>query len=217
MSLKTLTLSLAIVLILSVTLFGQSKSIAGRVVDSAQAAIPSATVALKNRRTGLERIAATDEDGRFTFAGLSSDEYEVSTTASGFAPFSRSVAAGETNILLTLDVATIREAVTVTSGSRQTELQDQLNTAVEVVTRKQIEEKGYQTVGDVLKEVPGVLTRLGTDTGTVSGIAGEQIQGVGSRQALVLIDGFPVISARGIKSGTISIANRRTRLNRSRL
>ncbi len=189
---------------------GQVRSVSGRVEDAARAPIAGAAVVLVNQRTGLERIVVTDDSGRFIFTSLEADPYMVSARANGFATVSQRSDAGQSEIVLTLEIEAIREAVTVITGSRQSELQDQLNTAVEVVSRHEIESKGYQTVGDVLKEVPGVQTRLGSDTGTVSGIAGEQIQGVGSRQALVMIDGFPVIAARGIKSGTINLDRQST-------
>ncbi|MFN3330581.1 MAG: TonB-dependent receptor plug domain-containing protein, partial [Pyrinomonadaceae bacterium] len=43
-----------------------------------------------------------------------------------------------------------------------------------------------------------------------SGAAGQQIQGIGSRQSLVLLDGFPIINARGIKSGVINLDRQST-------
>lgn len=203
---------LAITLVLSSFQFvvSQSRSIDGRVEDAVGAPIAGAAVAITNKRTGLQRIVLTDPSGRFQFTGLDTDEFQLTVRAAGFAVADRTAKIGETGIVMTLEIAAIREAVTVVSGSRQVELQGQLNTAVEVVSRQEIVDKGYQTVGDVLKEVPGVQTRLGSDTGTVSGIAGEQIQGVGSRQALVLVDGFPVVAARGIKSGTINLDRQST-------
>ncbi len=206
----------AIVLLITLVFFSlqyvsaQSRAIDGRIEDATGAPIAGAAVALTNKRTGLQRIVQTDADGRFQFLGLDSDEFQLSARATGFAAAESKAKVGDTGIIIRLEIAAIREAVTVVSGSRQIEMQGQLNTAVEVVSRQEIVDKGYQTVGDVLKEVPGVQTRLGSDTGTVSGIAGQQIQGVGSRQALVLIDGFPVVAARGIKSGTINLDRQST-------
>ena len=188
----------------------QSTSLEGRIEDSAKAPIAGAIVVLRNRSTGLERLTNTDGDGHFVFSGLNNAEYEVSVRAGGFAVRKEIVTSGQSALVLTLQPEELRASVTVYSGSRQAELQESLNTAVSVVTRADIDNKGYQTVGEVLKEVPGVQTRLGSDTGTVSGIAGEQIQGVGSRQALVMLDGFPIIAARGIKSGTINLDRQST-------
>ncbi|MGH9348756.1 MAG: TonB-dependent receptor plug domain-containing protein [Vicinamibacterales bacterium] len=91
--------------------------------------------------------------------------------------------------------------MTVVSASRQEELREALNTRVDVVTRSRIDETGgHETVGEVLRELPGVVTRRGSET---AGAAGEQIQGIDSRQILILIDGQPIVGARGIKRGGI--------------
>lgn len=67
--------------------------------------------------------------------------------------------------------------------------------------RSRIEETGgHESVGEILREVPGVVTRRGSET---AGSAGEQIQGIDSRQVLVLIDGQPIVGARGIKRGGV--------------
>jgi outer membrane receptor for ferrienterochelin and colicins len=189
---------------------GQSVTIQGLVEDAAKAPVAGAVVVLRNQSTGLERLMNTDAGGNFSFGGLSTARYELTARANGFAVRTLTVEGARSGIVLILDPEILRASVTVFSGSRQAELQESLNTAVEVVTRKDIESKGYRTVGEILKEVPGVQTRLGSDTGTVSGVAGEQVQGIGSRQALVLIDGFPVIAARGIKSGTINLDRQST-------
>lgn len=189
---------------------GQTAMVKGTVQDSANLPIAGAVVVLRNRSTGLERLTNTDVEGKFSFGNLNAAGYEIIATATGFGRRSQAVEINGSEILVTLEPEQFHETVTVISGSRQAELQESLNTAVEVVTRREIDSKGYQTVGEVLKEVPGVQTRLGSDTGTVSGIAGEQIQGVGSRQSLVLLDGFPIIAARGIKSGTINLDRQST-------
>ena len=75
-----------------------------------------------------------------------------------------------------------------------------------------IRDAGLETVGEALREVAGVVTRRGSE-GT--GAAGEQIQGIDSRQVLVLIDGQPVVGARGVKSGVINLDRESTlRLDR---
>jgi outer membrane receptor for ferrienterochelin and colicins len=53
-----------------------------------------------------------------------------------------------------------------------------------------------------LQELPGVVARRGTQG---AGAAGEQIQGIDSRQVLVLFDGQPIIGARGIKRGVLNL------------
>jgi outer membrane receptor for ferrienterochelin and colicins len=196
------------ILIFSVSVSAQTKEINGTVKDQTGASIAGASVVLRNNATGLERTVTTNSDGEFSFNNLGAGNFELIVTADGFQR--EIVKADSSNIQIQLQIATVTAETTVFSGSRQDELRESLNTKVEVVTRTEIRDTGYETVGEVLKEIPGIITRRGSDTGTSSGAAGEQIQGIGSRQSLVLLDGFPVIGARGIKSGTINLDRQST-------
>ncbi|MDX2266701.1 MAG: TonB-dependent receptor [Bryobacter sp.] len=111
----------------------------------------------------------------------------------------------DAEVEIALQPTALRASVTVVSSSRQEELQEESVTKVEAVTREQMLSTGYERVSDVLTEIPGVLVRRG-NTPTVGG---EQIQGVDSRQVLVLQDGLPIVGARGIKSGALNL-NRQT-------
>ncbi len=197
-----------ILFIYSISVFAQNKEISGKITDQNGAIIAGASVVVRNLSTGLERVVTTDTEGSFKFSSLAEGNYEVTIIAEGF---KRETQKAQSNSLeIKLEVAPLRTETTIYSGSRQEELRESLNTKVEVVTRTQIRDSGYESVGEVLKEIPGVLTRRGSETGTSSGAAGEQIQGIGSRQALVLLDGFPVTNARGIKSGNINLDRQST-------
>jgi outer membrane receptor for ferrienterochelin and colicins len=195
-------------LLFSSVSFAQTREISGTVSDMNDAAVSGSSVSLRNVSTGLERIAITQNDGSFKFSGISDGNYEVIVVAKGFQRSAKKVESNQVNVKL--EVSFLEVETTVVSGSRQQELRENLNTKVDVVTRQDIQDSGYESVGEVLKEIPGVVTRRGSDTGTSSGAAGEQIQGIGSRQSLVLLDGFPVTNARGIKSGTINLDRQST-------
>ncbi len=185
----------------------QSVSVQGSVEDSSKAPIAGATVVLRNRGTGLERIVTTDAEGKFTFSALGSDAYEIVATANGFARTAQDLNSTSSSVVLTLVPATVREEVTVVSGSRQEELRESLTTKVDVLTVADIKATGYETVGEALREVPGVITRRGSET---SAVTGEQVQGIDSRQVLVLLDGQPLVGARGIKSGILNLDRQST-------
>jgi outer membrane receptor for ferrienterochelin and colicins len=181
----------------------ESSRLAGSVVDGSGAAVPGAGVLLRNPETGFERLAQADAHGQFDFRGLSPGRYRLSGHAPGFARTEAEVEAPQASpVRLSLTLAPVVEQVTVVSGSREEELRDSLNTRVDVVTRERIRDTGYETPGEVLREMPGVLTRRGSET---SAVAGEQIQGIDSRQVLVLIDGQPLVGARGVKRGAINL------------
>lgn len=174
----------------------------GLVHDASGAAIPRPTIVIRHESSRLEHVIDGAPDGSFVVPRLTQGRYIVTGSAPGFAPTSQVIEVpSATPVSVTLSPAPIVEQVTVVSASRQEELRETLNTRVDVITRARIEEAGgHETVGEILREVPGVVTRRGSET---AGPAGEQIQGIDSRQVLVLIDGQPIVGARGIKRGGI--------------
>jgi outer membrane receptor for ferrienterochelin and colicins len=183
-----------------------AREIAGRVVDPAGLPVPGATVVLSNTATGLGRIATSDAAGAYRFTDLGDGAYRLNVTIDGFAPASREATPGS-RADVEVRPAQVVESVTVVSGARQAELRESLSTPVNVVTRSRLEDTARSSVGEVLREVPGVLTRRGSEGTT---IAGEQVQGIDSRQVLVLVDGQPIAGARGIKSGAINLDRQST-------
>jgi outer membrane receptor for ferrienterochelin and colicins len=164
---------------------------------------------LRSRSGAFERLTVSGADGRFDFQRVPPGAYRLTVTADGFAPASIDIdASSEPGVAeIRLTPAPVVETVTVSSASRQEELRQFLNTRVDVVTRRQLEENGSQTVAEALRDVPGVLVRRGSET---AGAAGEQIQGIDSRQVLVLLDGQPLTGARGIKRGVINLDRQST-------
>src|ERR1700726_1426664 len=63
-----------------------TSAIAGQVSDASGAAVPSATVTVTNKETGLRRSASTDDSGRFNFPQLKPGAYSVKVEAEGFEP-----------------------------------------------------------------------------------------------------------------------------------
>jgi len=180
----------------------------GTVRDVQQTAVPHATVVVHGLGAGVTpRLAETGRDGQFALI-LPPAEYLVEVRAGGFAPVSQTIdLRADAALEFTLEPAAVVEEVRVVSASRQDELRQMLNTRVDVLTRARIEESGADTVAEALREVPGVLTRRGSE-GAAAG--GEQIQGLDSRQVLVLIDGLPLVGARGIKRGGVLNLDRQT-------
>jgi outer membrane receptor for ferrienterochelin and colicins len=177
----------------------------GRVVDANGAALPGTTITIRNLSTGFERVIAADGGGNFSFGGSRNDRFKIIAAADGFASETKIIEdGGASEIEFKLAPSGVSDRITVISGSRQEELRESLNTKVDVIGRSRIRDTGYESVAEVLQELPGVLTRRGTASGN-SGSGGEQIQGIDSRQVLVLFEGQPVIGARGIKSGVINL------------
>lgn len=98
------------------------------------------------------------------------------------------------------DIPALKQVIVVT-GDRQQELLTETAQKVDALTRQDLERTGSERMGDILSQIPGVVTRRGSS----GAVAGQQIQGIDSRQVLVLQDGLPVLGGRGIKSGTINM------------
>jgi outer membrane receptor for ferrienterochelin and colicins len=188
-------------------------SLSGVVRDGSGASIPDATVVVEASVSAFAKVVESGRDGAFELSSLPAAEYRVTVVAAGFQAQTTTVQVPRNEpITVVLQPAPVVEQVRVVSAAREEELRQTLNTSVAVISRARIEAAAAETVGEVLREVPGVLTRRGSET---AGQAGEQIQGIDSRQVLVLIDGQPVPSARGIKRGIVNLDRQSTaRLDR---
>ena len=197
----------AAVLVLTSSLAFAQQALTGVIRDTSGAVIAGATVIVRQPGRAFERIVDSGRDGRFEITPVESGEYQIEAIAAGFAVASTAIRVPSAAVELTLAPAAVVEEVEIVSASRQEELRQTLNTNVSVLSRRQIEESGSQTVAEMLREVPGVLSRRGTES---AGPAGEQIQGIDSLQVLVLLDGQPLLGARGIKRGVINLDRQST-------
>jgi outer membrane receptor for ferrienterochelin and colicins len=181
--------------------------IRGRVADPSGLVVPEAAVVVRSALTGAVAAQKTNGEGAFTFTGLAPGSYVLSVSKNGLAAGVRrvDVAGGETKDEgeIRLSLASSSQQVTVVSGSRITELEQDSPTKVLPVTRQEMQNKGFERVSDVLSEVPGVVTRAqGFGVGIT---AGEQIDGMDSKETLVLLDGLPIAGGRGINGGFIDL------------
>jgi len=76
------------------------------------------------------------------------------------------------------------ETIVVTANRRETEARS-APTATTVITRKDIERKGGSSVGELLRDVPGVTV----DDGSFPGMKRIRIRGEDARRGMVMIDG----------------------------
>jgi hypothetical protein len=109
-----------LLLLLSLTVLAQSTaSMSGTVSDSSKAAIPGATVTVRNLETSIMREAVTNAEGRYTFFSLQVGRHEIRVAAQGFKSELRpeiNLAVGQTaEINFNLEVGQVSEAVTVNS------------------------------------------------------------------------------------------------------
>ena len=96
--------------------------IEGLVLDAQQAVLPGATVTVQNVSTGLSRVTATDQNGRYVVAALPPEgKYTLKVEIAGFASEIRSnleFNAGQRAVLnFTLKLSNVQETVTVAGES----------------------------------------------------------------------------------------------------
>jgi hypothetical protein len=92
-------------------------SLSGTISDANGAALPRATVTVRNLETSAERIVTADDEGRYDAESLPVGQYEVRAEASGFRPEIRTgitlVVGQRAEVNLTLRVGEVQEAVVV--------------------------------------------------------------------------------------------------------
>src|SRR6202171_5643405 len=96
-----------------------TSAIVGQVSDASGAAVPSATVTVTNKETGLRRSANTDDSGRFNFPQLKPGAYSVRVEAEGFEGQQNDAVSSSLGQRQTVDfmlkVAQSKETIEVTS------------------------------------------------------------------------------------------------------
>jgi hypothetical protein len=161
---------LSLFLNISAVLFGQSNyaSVSGKVSDSASLPIAHATVRLKSASNGAVRSVSTDASGLFYAPALLPDDYELTTTASGFAPVAQRlhVEVGEKLAVdVSLKVGPVQEGVEVRAAA---DILHSTDASVgEVVEPKSIQElplNGRMLI-DLVLTVPGAHVGFGAQTG----------------------------------------------------
>src|ERR1041385_8894796 len=117
-----------------------SGSVTGRIVDTTGAALPGVTVTATNTRTGFNRSAVTDAEGRYTFPSLPIGTYNVAAELSGFTTVTtRGVdvqVSTPSNVNVTLKQAPVAEQITVTAEAPLVATTPAIGT---VVSEKEIE------------------------------------------------------------------------------
>ena len=116
-----LTLFAVSVLLLPGSLLGQSLTsgdVTGTVLDPSGAAVPDATVTLKNNDTGSTQTTTTTSTGAYRFRLLNPGSYSVSAAATGFQGKAQnvSVAVGQTSTVnMQMQLASASQTVEVTA------------------------------------------------------------------------------------------------------
>src|SRR5215472_15755170 len=142
--------------------------VTGTVVDSQSLPVAKACVQFKASGTGAVRVVTTNEQGVFSAPALPPDDYELTTTASGFATVVQSLhleVGQKLAIAIPLKVGPVREGVQVNAAAEVLRTTD--SSVGEVVEPKSIQElplNGRMLI-DLVLTVPGAHVGFGAQTG----------------------------------------------------
>jgi hypothetical protein len=148
-------------------------SLSGTVTDSTEAVVPNATIVLRNTLSGDTRSIRSNSSGFFTFAGVSSGDYNVTISASGFQQLSESgihLDPGDSRNLSSLILKTGKTTETVTVEA-ETSIPLDTGESSQLITAGEIAHLSVEgrDVTELFKTLPGFAIANGS--GNVSNSA----------------------------------------------
>src|ERR1700759_5462819 len=113
---------------------GNSGTIAGTVTDPSGAAVPGATIQVRNPVSGLDRSTTTDQSGAFRFPNVPFNPYHLTVAMQGFSAFVQDVdvrSVVPVTLAVQLKVPGSSTTVTVEGGADLTENDPTFHTDVD--------------------------------------------------------------------------------------
>lgn len=197
--------ALFLIFVLSTCAFAQnSTSITGRVTDQYGASVAGAEVRLRSR-SGSQLLAATDDNGAYSFRNVAPGDYVLEIKKSGFASFT----SDELNVThgqsLTndskLSVETVSESVIVTaSGTAQRA--DEVSKSVTLLDDQTIEARRELSLPESLRGTPGVRIQ---QQGSIGALTSVRLRGLRNFDTAILLDGLRVRDASDINGSAVVI------------
>ena len=170
-----------------------SATVSGRVTDPRGAGLPGASVTLYARdRTAEARLStAADSSGAYRFERVAPGEYVLEAEARGFSRARARVlrvggSSSQVALDVTLEVAGLSEEVVVTASDAPQTV-DEVSKAVDVVGRRELDERDEHLLAEGLRRVPGLrVQQLGGPGAFVS----VKARGLRNQDTAVLLDGL---------------------------
>ncbi len=199
---RCLTMTLAVVLLLTVTGVTLAQTItgviSGTITDPSGQVIPGATVTLTNESTGDIRPATSDAAGNFVFPAVLPGAYTVKVEAQGFQTLLKTGNQLTPNQRLSLGnlqlaIGSLTETVSVSAQGASVQTASAEGSAL--LTTQQMDtlaQKGRDVVG-MLNLLPGVETRDPVESvgGNYSNVGTPRIGGLPSSTNTITVDGAP--------------------------
>lgn len=178
---------LSMLLLISVAVQAQDRTITGRVTDSAGNGLAGATITVKGTRTAVQSTA----DGSFTIK-LPNGATRLVVTSAGFAASEITADGNTANIILAGNATNLNEVVVVAYGTRK---KADLTSSITSVSSKDFQ-KGFIPSPEQLLQGKVAGLQITSGGGSAGGGSKIRIRGGASLSAsndpLVVIDGVPV-------------------------
>jgi outer membrane cobalamin receptor len=132
----------------------------------------------------------TDALGRYRFEDLRAGTYKLLANVPGFSAPAAEVSvqeADQRSLDLKLRISALQQQVVVSASLGGGVLTPQIGSSVNIVSHQEMEDRGAQSVLEVLSGIPGVEVN---QTGRRGGVTGVFIRGGNSNYNLVMIDGI---------------------------
>jgi Carboxypeptidase regulatory-like domain/TonB dependent receptor/TonB-dependent Receptor Plug Domain len=174
-----------------------TSGLSGVVTDPNQAAVPNASVTLKNTANGETRETKTSTDGRYSFSQLRPGSYEISVEASGFrkavAPAITLQASQTTEFNVPMTVGEVAQNVEVNAAAPLLDTQT-ANKAVTLTSREVLDLP--VNARDPLVLVHSTAGVTGVRTGVSTATTDQNhnrfaLNGGRDESSLILVDGVP--------------------------
>jgi outer membrane cobalamin receptor len=162
----------------------------GTVYDPDGRIVPGAEVRLLDSMIAVARTQS-DSKGEYRFEDLLGGTFTVAAYMPGLTKVSAEIklqASDTTVVDLHLQLSAVQEQVVV-SASLGGALSPQIGSSVTVVDHDEIEDQGWETVADSIRNVPGVQIN---QSGQMGAVTSAFIRGGNSNYNLVMIDGIPM-------------------------
>lgn len=218
-----LTISLLLVLLGSMSAFGQSTSrINGTVTDSQGNVVPGATVTLKDQSKNFSRSQTTTDSGHFSFSLIPPGTYQMTVEGKGFKKALLTEVSAlvdkPTDIQVTLEVGSVSETVTVSAAGGEVLLNTQDATIGNNFVNQQITQLPLEARSplSLLTLQPGV-TREGNVTGARRDQSNITLDGVDINEAQTNDINAPVLrlNAEAVEEFRVVVSNPNANQGRS--
>jgi vitamin B12 transporter len=164
-------------------------SLSGTVQDTQGEVVAQATLRLYQKGSSASVRISSSNNGAYRFERLAAGQYLLEVEKSNFRTATEVVrleASGTKVLVVKLDVAGIGQSVVVTAEAKPQTL-DEIAKPITIISREEIENRNEYALGEILRNVPGMLVTNGGGPGQNTSL---RIRGLRADATAVLVDGL---------------------------